>query len=138
LVARIEAEAGRVDRAHRAQCAGRTTMFNVITGLQKPNTGASSRGWMSPQGKRYGRRAPGPHSSSVRTSSGLSVRETSWWARARRHHTESTGPETTVADRTVGPGGLTAEPNDGRRLPTGTRSAVEMARALLYPKCSAR
>jgi len=87
-VGRIRAEQDG-SRAHRAHGAGKTTMFNVITGLQEgPHRARRPRRVdVTPQERATGRRAAWAAPSSVSKSSGLSACETTSCAlEARRTH----------------------------------------------------
>jgi len=130
----FEAEAGRVTGLIGPNGAGKTTMFNVITGLQKPNTGRVVLDGedVTRKGTRYRAQSGlGRTFQRLEVFGSLSVRDNILVALEARRTTLSRRARQEKADELLARVGLTGEATTTADvLPTGTARLLEMARAL--------
>jgi branched-chain amino acid transport system ATP-binding protein len=130
----FEAEAGRVTGLIGPNGAGKTTMFNVITGLQKPNTGRVflNDEDVTGRGTRYrAYQGLGRTFQRLEVFGSLSVRDNVLVALEARRSGLNRRARVEKADELLTRVGLTADANTTADvLPTGTARLLEMARAL--------
>jgi branched-chain amino acid transport system ATP-binding protein len=130
----FEARAGQVTGLIGPNGAGKTTMFNVITGLQKPNSGrvlldGTDITRMRPRDR--ARKGIGRTFQRLEVFGSLSVRDNVMVALEARRGTVSRRDRAESADQLLTRVGLTASANTmAEVLPTGMARLLELARAL--------